>query len=42
MLPNRSGTCSVYRGFIHAGQLTSVGFKHGRWLDTLLLQRSLT
>ena len=30
------------RGFIHAGRLTSVGFKHGRWLDTLLLQRSLT
>ena len=30
------------RGFIDAGRLTSVGFKHGRWLDTLLLQRSLT
>lgn len=30
------------RGFVDAGRLTSVGFKHGRWLDTLLLQRSLT
>jgi L-amino acid N-acyltransferase YncA len=29
------------RGFVDAGRLTSVGFKHGRWLDTLLLQRSL-
>ena len=30
------------RGFVEAGRLNSVGFKHGRWLDTLLLQRSLT
>ncbi len=29
------------RGFVDAGRLTSVGFKHGRWLDTMLLQRSL-
>lgn len=29
------------RGFVDAGRLTSVGFKHGRWLDTLLLQRGL-
>ena len=29
------------RGFVDAGRLTSVGFKHGRWLDTVLLQRSL-
>ncbi|BCI53357.1 phosphinothricin N-acetyltransferase [Mycolicibacterium litorale] len=29
------------RGFSDAGRLTRVGFKHGRWLDTLLLQRSL-
>lgn len=29
------------RGFVEAGRLTAVGFKHGRWLDTLLLQRSL-
>jgi L-amino acid N-acyltransferase YncA len=30
------------RGFVDAGRLTSVGYKHGQWLDTLLLQRSLT
>lgn len=30
------------RGFVDAGRLTLVGFKHGRWLDTLLLQRSLS
>jgi L-amino acid N-acyltransferase YncA len=30
------------RGFVDAGRLRSVGFKHGRWLDTVLLQRSLT
>ena len=29
------------RGFVDAGRLTAVGFKHGRWLDTVLLQRSL-
>jgi L-amino acid N-acyltransferase YncA len=29
------------RGFVDAGRLTAVGFKHGRWLDTLLLQLSL-
>lgn len=23
------------------GQLTAVGFKHGRWVDTLLMQSSL-
>ena len=30
------------RGFVDAGRLTAVGFKHGRWLDTALLQRSLS
>jgi L-amino acid N-acyltransferase YncA len=29
------------RGFAVAGRLTSVGFKHGRWLDTVRLQRKL-
>ncbi len=29
------------RGFVDAGRLAKVGFKHGRWLDTVLLQRSL-
>ena len=28
-------------GFAEAGRLTSVGFKHGRWIDTLLMQRAL-
>ena len=28
-------------GFVHAGRLAAVGFKHGRWLDTLLMQRAL-
>jgi phosphinothricin acetyltransferase len=28
-------------GFTHAGRLTAVGFKHGRWLDTVLMQRAL-
>jgi L-amino acid N-acyltransferase YncA len=27
-------------GFAQAGRLTSVGYKHGRWIDTLLMQRS--
>jgi L-amino acid N-acyltransferase YncA len=28
-------------GFREAGRLERVGFKHGRWLDTVLMQRSL-
>jgi L-amino acid N-acyltransferase YncA len=28
-------------GFTDAGRLAAVGFKHGRWIDTLLLQRGL-
>ncbi|TDR89319.1 GNAT family N-acetyltransferase [Enterovirga rhinocerotis] len=28
-------------GFSHAGILRSVGWKHGRWLDTVLMQREL-
>jgi phosphinothricin acetyltransferase len=28
-------------GFRHAGRLTEVGFKHGRWIDTMLMQRAL-
>ena len=27
-------------GFRPAGQLTAVGYKHGRWIDTLLMQYS--
>lgn len=29
-------------GFTDAGRLASVGRKHGRWVDTLLMQRDLT
>lgn len=28
-------------GFRHVGTLQSVGWKHGRWLDTVLMQRAL-
>jgi L-amino acid N-acyltransferase YncA len=28
-------------GFAHAGRLADVGYKHGRWVSTLLMQRSL-
>jgi phosphinothricin acetyltransferase len=29
-------------GFTEAGRLRQVGYKHGRWIDTVLMQRSLT
>ena len=29
-------------GFAHAGRLARVGHKHGRWIDTVLMQRDLT
>ncbi|MEA5453992.1 N-acetyltransferase family protein [Sinomonas sp. JGH33] len=29
-------------GFTVAGHLAGVGFKHGRWIDTFLLQRALS
>jgi L-amino acid N-acyltransferase YncA len=40
---NAEASLAVHRnrGFVDAGRLTSVGFKHGRWLDTVLLQRGL-
>ena len=28
-------------GFLAAGRLHHVGYKHGRWVDTILLQRGL-
>jgi L-amino acid N-acyltransferase YncA len=28
-------------GFAHVGRLTAVGSKHGRWIDTMLMQRGL-
>jgi len=37
------GSIAVHEraGFSHIGTLRSVGFKHGRWLDTVLMQRAL-
>ncbi|RED52355.1 GNAT family N-acetyltransferase [Aestuariispira insulae] len=29
------------RGFEHAGVLAHVGFKHGRWVDSVFMQRTL-
>jgi phosphinothricin acetyltransferase len=29
-------------GFVPAGRLSEVGRKHGRWIDTVLMQRDLT
>ena len=29
-------------GFVHAGRLRNVGFKHDRWLDTILMQTELS
>jgi phosphinothricin acetyltransferase len=28
-------------GFVHIGTFPSIGLKHGRWLDCVLMQRSL-
>jgi L-amino acid N-acyltransferase YncA len=28
-------------GFVDAGRMRSVGYKHGRWLDTVYMQRAL-
>jgi phosphinothricin acetyltransferase len=28
-------------GFVHAGTLRNVGFKHGRWLDSVVMQLTL-
>jgi L-amino acid N-acyltransferase YncA len=28
-------------GFYHVGTLVGIGFKHGRWLDSVLMQRGL-
>jgi phosphinothricin acetyltransferase len=29
------------QGFIFSGTIHSVGFKHGRWLDSVIMQRAL-
>ncbi len=37
------GSIGLHRalGFVHVGQLHASGFKHGRWLDTVFMQRAL-
>jgi phosphinothricin acetyltransferase len=42
-VPEAAGSVPLHRrfGFVETGRLTAVGHKHGRWIDTILLQRSL-
>jgi len=37
------GSIGLHRaaGFTHVGTLRNVGFKHGRWLDVVLMQRAI-
>jgi phosphinothricin acetyltransferase len=39
-----AGSIALHRrlGFDMVGTLRNVGFKHGRWVDTVLMQKSLT
>lgn len=41
---NNQGSLKVHQqvGFTEIGTQKDVGFKHGRWLDTVLLQRTLS
>jgi L-amino acid N-acyltransferase YncA len=36
-----STSLHLRHGFHHAGRLTEVGYKNGRWIDTALMQRDL-
>jgi len=40
---NNQGSLKVHQqvGFTEIGTLKDIGFKHGRWLDTVLMQRKL-
>lgn len=40
---NNQGSLKVHQqaGFTQIGTLKNIGFKHGLWLDTVLLQRNL-
>lgn len=40
---NNQGSLKVHQqaGFTEIGTLKNIGFKHGLWLDTVLLQRNL-
>jgi L-amino acid N-acyltransferase YncA len=37
------GSIALHRacGFAHVGTLVAIGFKHGRWLDSVIMQRGL-
>ncbi len=39
-----AGSIALHKslGFHHVGTLTAVGYKFGRWVDTVLMQRDLT
>jgi phosphinothricin acetyltransferase len=41
--PTQASSVALHRaaGFVMAGTLAAVGFKFGRWLDTVLMQRAL-
>ena len=41
--PNQPGSIGLHKacGFVEVGKLPDVGFKFGRWLDSLLMQRAL-
>jgi L-amino acid N-acyltransferase YncA len=41
--PHQAGSIALHAalGFRQVGLLPDVGFKHGRWLDSLLMQRAL-
>ena len=41
--PDGGGSVALHKryGFSHAGHLEFVGYKHDRWLDTVLMQRAL-
>ena len=41
--PRQAASISLHEalGFRHVGILQDVGFKHGRWLDSVLMQRAL-
>ncbi|HEY6024244.1 MAG TPA: GNAT family N-acetyltransferase [Pseudolabrys sp.] len=41
--PKQAASMGLHKalGFHHVGILEDVGFKHGRWLDSVLMQRSL-
>ena len=41
--PNQPASVGLHEacGFRRVGQLPDIGYKHGRWVDTLLMQRAL-